>query len=190
MLSAQYLASFLRSDHPAHEPVKRRARRRNMKQTFQSRHHDDVSPFLVNGSLPAGAFSESKKAIHTKYVENSITAQGNHPLIGIPPPVIDKSEQNLPRRHRSTLGTGQCNSLQGYKHRVGRSDTPSCPQCDESVHHIFNCQSSQTNFSVIDLWRQPVRVAEYLSSHPSFDLAPPPPPLARPALRPPPEPPP
>ena len=195
MLSAQYLASSLRENHPSHEPVKRPARRRDKKATLQSRHLNDVSPFLVNGSLPAGAYSVAKTSIHTKQVEKSISVQGTHPLIGISAPDLNKTEQSLPRHHRSTLSqlrSGHCAKLRSYQHRVGTSDSPTCPQCgagDETVHHLFNCPSIQTDLLIIDLWRHPVRVANFLSTHPSFDLVPPPP-LPGPPLWPPPVPPP
>ena len=195
MLATQYLASSLRDGHPANEPVKRPARRRNKKHTLQSRHSEVLSPHLVNGSLPAGAFSAAKKSVHTQFVQNSINAQGNHPLIGIKAPEVDKSALNLPRHHRSVLSqlrSGHCSALRGYQHRVGRADSPSCPHCgtsDESIHHLFNCPSFPTVLNITDLWRQPVQVATHLSTHPSFNLSPLPP-LPRPPLRPPPEPPP
>ena len=167
LLSAQYLASALRDDHPANEPVKRPARRRSKKETLKSRHINDVSPYLVNGSLPAGAYPETKSFLHTKFVEETIANQGNHPLLAIPAPEIDKSETDLPRHHRATLSqlrSGHCSRLRLYQHRINRSDSALCPHCginDESVHHIFHCPFFPTNLSVFDLWRSPVRVATY-----------------------------
>ena len=196
MLSSQYLVSALRDDHPAHESVTRPARRRDKKQTLRSRHYDDVSSNLVNGSLPAGAYPETKRLLHTQFVNKAIESQGNNLVLGIPSPDVDQSESQLPRHHRTTLSqlrSGYCTKLRGYQHRVGRADSPTCQHCNndeyESVHHIFNCPSNPTDLSVIDLWHRPVQVATHLSDHPSFGL-PPPPPLPRPPLRPPPEPPP
>ena len=163
-----------------------------MKQTLQSRHIPEISDRLVDGSLPAGAFPETKSFLHTSYVEKAISAQNIHPLLAIKTPDVDKSAADLPRQHRSTLSqmrSGHCLKLRAYQHRIGIADTPTCPHCDtsdESVHHIFNCSSQPTNLSIIDLWRQPVRVAQHLSGHPSFNLAP----LLPPLPRPPPEPPP
>ena len=192
MLSAQYLASALRPDHPANEPVSRPARRRAKKQTLQSRHRADVSPHLVDGSVPNGAYPAIKSAIHTAFVSKSINDQGNHPLLNQPAPVINQSERVLPRPHRSTLSqlrSGHCANLANYKHRVGRVQSSACPQCGadaEDVPHVFSCPSSPTDLRVIDLWLRPRRVASFLSQHPSFDL----PPLVPPPPRPPPEPPP
>ena len=195
LLSSQYLASALRADHPAHASVTRPARRRNKKHTLQSRHIDEISSVLVNGSLPAGAYPETKNNLHTKFVERAINRQENHPLLAIKTPEVDKSEASLPRHHRATLSqlrSGHCTRLRNYQHRVGRADLASCPHCgacDETVHHLFDCANNPTDLSVIDLWQNPVSVAQLLSGHPSFDLVPLPP-LPRPPLRPPPEPPP
>ena len=192
MLSKQYLASALRAEHPAHEPVTRPPGRRSKKHTLQSKHLNDIAPRLVNGVLPAGAFPETKVAIHTQYVSKAIEDLGNHPLLNTPAPAIDKSETDLPRHYRSTLSqlrSGHSNNLNTYLHRVGRSATKLCPQCNNSDHtvpHLFNCPSSQTDLLVTDLWNKPKRVATFLSTHPSFNL----PPLSLPGLRPPPEPPP
>ena len=192
MLSSQYLASALRDDHPAHEPVSRPARRRDKKQTLQSRYRDNVSDHLVNGSLPVGAYPETKKAIHTKYVSKAIEAQGPHPLLNAPYPEINNTEKQLPRRHRtilSQLRSSHCSNLASYQHRVGRNDSPLCPHCRqtaETVDHVFTCPSIPTDLNVGDLWLRPKRVATHLCNHPSFNL----PALDAPLPRPPPKPPP
>ena len=79
MLSAQYLASASQPDHPAHEPVRRPARRRDKKKTLQSRFKDVVAPHLVNGSLPHGTYPLVKKSIHTKYVSEANNGQRQSP---------------------------------------------------------------------------------------------------------------
>ena len=192
MLSTQYLASSLREEHPAKEAVSRPPGRRNKKHTLQSKHRSEIESRLVNGSLPPGAYPETKSAIHTQFVSRAITAQDNHPLLNIPTPPVDRSEQLLPRHFRSTLSqlrSGHCANLSNYLHRVGRLDSPSCPHCgnsEQTVHHLFNCFSQSTDLSISDLWLRPTRVALFLSTHPSFTL----PPLSLPRPRPPPEPPP
>ena len=192
MLSAQYLASASRPDHPAHEPVSRPARRRDKKKTLQSRFKDVVAPHLVNNNLPHGTYPLVKQSIHTKFVSEAISAQGNHPLLNQPAPSVNNSEQSLPRHYRSTLSqlrSGHCSNLANYQHRVGRSASPTCPLCgngDQTVSHLFNCPASRTDLIVKDLWLRPKQVATFISSHPSFAL----PPLVAPPPRPPPEPPP
>ena len=172
--------------------VSRPARRRDKKKTLQSRFNDDLSPHLVNGSLAQGTYPLVKKALHTKFVSQAIDAQDNHPLLNQPTPKVNVTEKSLPRHYRSTLSqlrSGHCSNLANYLHRVGRSNSPSCPQCnngDQDVHHLFNCPSTHTDLNVHDLWLRPKRVATFLSNHPSFTL----PPLDAPPPRPPPEPPP
>ena len=101
-------------------------------------------------------------------------------------------EQCLPRHYRSTLSqlrSGHCANLEAYRHKVGRADTPACPQCkagDQDVAHLFDCAATPTSHSIDDLWLRPHSAATFLSSHPSFSL----PPLDPPLPRPPPEPPP
>ena len=190
MLSVQNLASTLRPDHPANEPVRRPAGRRDKKKTLQSKFRDDVADRLVDGSLPPGAYPETKKAIHTKYVSQSIAALENNSLLNAPAPEIDASEKQLPRPYRSALSqlrSSHCTNLASYQHRVGRSDSPICPHCrlfEETTDHIFSCASIPTGLLTGDLWRNPTRVATQLYHHPSFDL----PPLDAPPLRPPPAP--
>ena len=192
MLSAQYLASALRPGHPANEPVCRPARRREKKQTLQSRQGADVAPHLVNGSMPNGAYPAVKNALHTSFVTKAIANQGNHPLLNQPTPEVNRTEKSLPRHHRTTLSqlrSGHCASLASYKHRVGRAQSPSCPECRgdvQDVPHLFNCNSVPTDLTINDLWLRPRRVASFISNHPSFTL----PPLVTPPPRPPPEPPP
>ena len=150
MLSAQYLASASRPDHPANEPVSRPARRRDKKKTLQSKFKDDVAPHLINGSLSHGTYPLFTKAIHTKYVSQAISAQDNHPLLNQPTPTVNSTEKSLPRHYRSTLSqlcSGHCANLANYLHRVGRSDSLACPQCgngDQTVSPLYiNSNRSQ-----------------------------------------------
>ena len=192
MLSAQYLASAMRPGHPAHEPVCQPARRRNKKQTLQSRHLDDVAPLLVDGLMPNPDSPAAKKSIHTRYVSDALTKQGNHPLLNRQTPKVKRTEKTLSRHYRSTLSqlrSGHCASLEAYRLKVGRADTPACPQCkagDQDVAHLFDCAATPTNLTIDDLWLRPRSVATFLSNHPSSAL----PPLDAPPPRPPPEPPP
>ena len=178
MLSAQYLASALRVNHPAHEPVSCPAQRREKKKTLQSRFHADVAPHLVDGILPRRTYPATKSAIHTDFVTKSIASHGSHPLTNAPAPTVHRSESRLPRSHRSILSqlrSGHCAKLQSYLHRIDKADLPTCPHCkasDETVQHIFECPSFPTDLTLSDLWSRPTRVASFLSTHLSFSLSP------------------
>ena len=142
--------------------------------------------------MPPQAYPAAKTSIHTQFVANAIGSQGNHPLLNRPTPAVKRTEKTLPRHFRATLSqlrSGYCANLEAYRHRVGRADTPACPQCkasDQDVAHLFECAAVPTNLSTDDLWLRPRSVATFLQTHPSFTL----PPLDAPLPRPPPEPPP
>ena len=122
-------------------------------------------------------------------VQTAIAASSNSKLLNAPPPLVDAAEVSLPRPYRSALSqlrSGYCVALNDYQFRVGGSLTATCPECttaDQTVPHIFACPAHPTYLSLEDLWYDPVGVAGYISSLPSFNYLPP-------MGRPPPEPPP
>ena len=147
----------------------------------------NVAPLLVDGLMPNPDYPAAKKSIHTRYVSDAISKQGNHPLLNRQVHEVKRTEKTLPRHYRTTLS--HCANLEAYRHRVGRADTPACPQCkagDQDVAHLFDCAATPTSLSIDNLWLRPRSAATFLSSHPSFSL----PPLDPPLPRPPPEPPP
>ena len=102
MVSTHLLASAKRASHPSHEVIMAPQGLRNMKQTLSSALSPGV-PNLIDGVLPEGAYPETLKAIHTSFVQSSIDAIGNYPLLNEPAPPVDKTETSLPRVTRSTL---------------------------------------------------------------------------------------
>ena len=187
--------------HPSHRLVANEPRGpRKMKETLRSKCWESVSPHLVNGSLPPGAAKEIMNSLHIEAVSNTVdNFAPNYVLNGIPP-LIHPSEQSLPRRTRtilSQLRSGHCARLESYRHRVGRSASDLCPQCQSEPHsssHLFNCNQFPTSLTTTDLWERPREAAIFLATLPSFndlpDPGPPPPPRATRRRRPPPEPPP
>ena len=103
MTATQYLASAKRASHPSHEVVMAPRGPRNMKNTLSSAYGSHIDAYLVDGVLPAGAFPETLKHVHTSFVQASIDEIGDHPLLNEPAPAIDKSELSLPRSTRSAL---------------------------------------------------------------------------------------
>ena len=193
LLSALYLTSALHPDHPSHEVVSRPAGPRNMKKTLKSAFLPVVSPYLVNGKMPAGGVAAARSEIHTASVRNSSAFNYPNPVLGAVAPPVDESEKELPRPYRLTLSqlrSSYCVSLKSYQCTIGISDSPTCPDCGDFVQdvpHLFECDRNHTTLTVVDLWRNPKRVARFLSSLPSFAHLPP---LQLPRQRPPPEPPP
>ena len=196
LLSAQYLASASRQDHPSYDVVNLPRGPRDMKSTLQSAFSVDVEPYLVNNSLPPGNYNATKNSLHTSFVARVENAAINNNLLDGKLPDVHKSEETLPRPVRallSQLRSGRSSKLNTYQHFVlGKIPSPSCPLCDTDDHtsqHIFNCPAAPTSLSLIHLWTKPCEVATFLSSLPTFsDLFPPNPPPPLPPPEPPPSP--
>ena len=126
-----------------------------------------------------------KDNIHTRVVADYMRGRGHVPIIGRQPPPIHPSESRLSQPYRAALAQlrdGHSIHLHGFAHRIGQAPSSTCPRCDidaEDVAHLFDCPAAPTTLSAIDLWLNPIQVAQFLARHPSFsDLPPPlPPPL-------------
>ena len=186
LLSVQYLATCLQPTHPSYPIVTADSGPRDMKETLQHKFGSEITRFCVNGAVENAEVART--VLHTEYVDHSIrTRPLNRVLHHQPPDINEEEELTLPRSHRTTLSqlrSGHCSSLNEFRHRIGISDTTSCPSCghpQQDTAHIFSCPIHPTTLSVWDLWRNPVGVVELLATIPCFGLG---------ALRPPPEPPP
>ena len=185
LLAAQYLASALRESHPAFDIVTRPSGPRSMKETLYSAFYNDVAPYLNDdGVIPHAHYSDVKNKIHADYVRRAISTRRLNVVLNRQAPPPHRHEANLPCAHRSALAqlrSGHCSSLNNYLVRVGRSASPTCPECGVDEHspaHLFSCTSHPTNLNPMDLWLRPVETASFLSSLPSFSHPPhPPPPL-------------
>ena len=161
-----------------------------MKHTVKSAFLGEVQPFLNGDTMHQEDYQAAKNGIHTAFVQKSIAEMGTCPVLNAPRLSVDSSEQSLPRKVRSTLSqlrSGHCIALNSYKHKLGLSDSPLCPDCgdaDQTTRHLFECEANHTTLEVADLWRDPRRAARFLASLPSFAFLNPPP------RQPPPEPPP
>ena len=174
LLSTQFLASALRPNHPSHSLVTRPPDPRDKKATLQSRFLKSLSPYLTNGTLPLDSYKQTIKSIHTSSVKNAISQAEPNPVLGVRPPVIDPSETTLPRPTRTTLSqlrSSYCRRLRSYQNRINPSISPTCPYCnqtDQTSSHLFNCRTYPTNLSPLDLWKDPIQVANFLYTHPDF----------------------
>ena len=189
LLCRQYLASAMVPDHPSHSVVTMNSGPRAIRHTLQSRYYHDIRPFLVDDVIPIAMRKHTLTTLHCNAVQTAIAASSNSKLLNAPPPLVDAAEVSLPRPYRSALSqlrSGYCVALNDYQFRIGGSLTAICPECtsaDQTVPHIFACPAHPTYLSLEDLWTDPVGVAGYISSLPSFSYLPP-------MGRPPPEPPP
>ena len=143
MLCAQFLATCLQPQHPSFPIVTADSGPRNMKETLQTFSIAEVANYIEDGAIADAA--AASKDIHTTSVRRSMEARGINRVLGIPAPAVNEEEEQLPRKTRRTLAqlrSGFCSSLNGYKHRVGQSDTQICPCCGQEEHtvqHVFEC---------------------------------------------------
>ena len=178
LLCSQFLARALQPNHPSHLTVTSPSGPRNKKHTLQSRFLPDVDPYLVDGTIPPHTYKAVLKSLHTAKVANTLTSRDPNRVLQIPPPPIGEEESSLPRPYRTTLSqlrSGFCRSLNSYQVRIGTTNNPLCPSCDEEPHttqHLFTCPSHPTFLTPRDLWERPGLTSEFLSSLPFLNLPP------------------
>ena len=111
--------------------------------------------------------TQDKKTIHTHVVQNHIRTIPNNSIINRPPPEIDKSEEELPRKTRRQLAQLRANNspiLLSYLNHIDpiTHPSPSCPLCRVAEHntsHLFNCPNIPTDLDPESLWSNPAEVA-------------------------------
>ena len=116
------------------------------------------------------------------------------PLLGCRLPAVDKSEGSLPRSTRCELSRLRSNGhsllLHSYLCRIGRTPSPSCPECgyhtQDLSHLLLSCPSLDRlrilifgqGPSLLDLWSRPWGVARLLGLGGAVHAEPPPNPEA------------
>jgi len=149
-----------------------------IRRKLQSRFGDQVLRFFVNGAIQDA--EEVRKQLHTEYVDSNIRSRPPNRVLNLQPPDIAEEETSLPRQYRSALSqlrSGHCSALNTYRHRIGITDTYTCPSCQQSphdTHHIFTCPSNPTTLGVSDLWERPAEVSDFLATLPFFRFRAPP----------------
>ena len=148
--------------------------------------------YLQQGTLDPAKYQDNLKDIHTKFVRSTINSLDVNPILGAAPPPIVPSEKRLSRIERTTLAqlrSGDCQPLNNYLLRDGRSTSALCPEClyrRHTVNHLFECDA-RPRLSSCDLWNNPGAVSSFMQTLPSFSLLlPPDPPLEPPPPEPPP----
>ena len=195
MLCGQFLVSSLRTHHPSycHVTASSGPRADRRIPTLQSRFLGDVQHYLEEGVTPPDSYDQIIRDIHRTTVSNFRSLPVPNKLLNRPPPEISEEEVGLPRHYRTTLfqlRSSYCSRLLSYRHRVGLSDTDTCPECSREPHtaqHLFECPSHPTPLTPESLWTHSVEVAALLGGMSAFDELPP---LVLSPPRPPPEPPP
>ena len=143
-----------------------------MKQTLATKHSNKVDRFLTNGVLDPADYKRALQTLHTEAIGNTIAKLGDNPILNARPPPIASSEAQLTRKQLSTLAqlrSGQCHLLNDFLVLKGRGQSALCPKCligHHTVRHLFNCDA--TNLTILDLWKNPISVTNFLVTLPSF----------------------
>ena len=175
MLAKQALLSSARTNHPNHKDITAMPSR-IMKPTLTTAFAEAVLPLTLDGIVVDDTnYKEGLKSIHTSCVQDTIAKQVNK-ILNAPPPKIDDSEKDLPRRTRTTLSqlrSGYSPFLQSYMARIRPDEHQDlCPKCQASPHttvHLFACPADPTDLTVEDLWYKPMTVATFLGLPTSQD---------------------
>jgi hypothetical protein len=181
MLCAQFLASTMRQDHPSHETVLLPSGPRRMKETLSSHYMHVVELYLQDGVIKEITNKKTLDAIHSSAVAAAISKQSPNRLLQGHPPAISASKIKLPLPVCCTLSQlrdDQCCNLKTYLFFITKANEDLCTECQReahSVNHLFCCPAYPTSLKPIDLWKNPLSVARFLKTTPSFSDLPLPP---------------
>jgi len=123
-------------------------------------------------NLNKQTISANSKIIHTTIVQGYLSTLQPNKLLNKSPPDIHPSESSLDRRSRCTLSqlrAGKSSLLQSYLNHINPATYPSpiCPICNirpHDTHHLFDCPQIPTTLTTLDLWQNPVGVADLLTT--------------------------
>ena len=140
-----------------------------MKKTLHSAYRQDILPFAPDGVSEPNNIKHGLKTLHTTCVQNAIERQLPNQVLNAPAPVVDKTEEILPRKTRTTLAqlrSGYSPFLQSYMAKINPTEhNDRCPKCKTEPHttsHLFSCIADTTQLTVQSLWEDPVAAANFL----------------------------
>ena len=158
--------------HPLHQLNFNNSDPRKMKDTIfaNTDYHAGISSMTNTTTITNEVIKQNLKLNHTNIVEEYLNSQDSNELIEIKPPDINPSEQSLPREIRRILSQSRTNKspfLYSYLNKIKPQlySSPNCPLCKTEIHttkHLFSCSYIKTNLKPLDLWDEPVAVAELL----------------------------
>ena len=143
-----------------------------MKDTiFNTDEYHTTTSLMTNAStITDEIIKHNIKTNHTQSVEDYINSQVDNELIAAKPPVINPEDESLPRginRTLSQLRDDRSPFLYAYLNKIDPQNHPSplCPLCKTDIHdtkHLFSCIYIKTHLKPLDLWKEPMAVAELL----------------------------
>ena len=133
-------------------------------------YHSTTSIMTNTSTVTNETVKHNIKTNHTKSVEDYIDSQVDNELIAAKPPVINPEDESLPRgtnRTLSQLRDDRSPFLYSYLNKIDPQNHPSplCPLCKADIHdtkHLFSCIHIKPHLKPLDLWNEPVAVAELL----------------------------
>ena len=168
MLAKQFLLQTTNPDHPNHTNSNY-IPPRLMKKTLHSALTQDVLPFAPDDVSEPINIKYGLKTLHTTCVQNAIDRQLPNQVLNTPAPEINKAEETLQRRARTTLAqlrSGYSPFLQSYMARINPTEhSELCPKCNAEPHttsHLFSCIADTTELTVQSPWEDPVAAAKIL----------------------------
>ncbi|MEL6805403.1 MAG: hypothetical protein AAFO91_16665, partial [Bacteroidota bacterium] len=162
-----------RPDHPLNKLLHNPDPPRLMKKTIFNNSDNLITLHTTHHNTDQPAHkTQAKKTIHTQIVQQHLLTIPDSSILNRPPPDIDKTETDLPRRTRRLLAQLRANKspfLLSYLHHIDPTTHPSptCPLCRVAEHntvHLFNCPSIPTTLDPASLWSNPAEVAALLET--------------------------
>ena len=133
-------------------------------------YHATTSIMTNTSTITNETIKHNIKINHTTSVENYLNSQEDNELISSKPPVINPEDESLPRGIHCTLaqlGDDKSPFLYSYLNKIDPQNHPSplCPLCKTDIQYtkqLFSCIYIKTHLKPLDLWNEPVVVAELL----------------------------
>lgn len=174
MLSKQFLLQTQKPSHPNSCDLNAPPVPRLTKNTIQTRFGNEIKRRIPDTGLDETNYKSILKDIHTDSVRDSINSLDFNKVLNEKPPLIHKSEKELPRRSRSLLSqlrSGYSSMLNSYLSVVDANIEDKCPKCSQPSHtteHLFNCPADPTDLTVKSLWNDPLAAAQFLGLDPGL----------------------
>ena len=133
---------------------------------------------LIDNLPPKPPNITQTKHHHTEFTKEAINSYDTNPLLKMKPPEIHESEKELTRQQRTSLSrlrSKHHQSLQNFKFKINKVNTPICQKCHQEVeedveHMLLKCTKHNTErnthniHSLTQLWTEPTLITQFLKA--------------------------